>query len=272
MHQVQKLIATSFPILFCLYTSNAVAAEYYTVKESSAVSLQSPESFDPFVTMEEVAQVVADPILSLMEWQIHAQPLEIPTAPYNRVAQYGTWVRGKDENNCYNTRARTLIRQSEVPVQFNQRGCTVISGKWTDPYSGQHYTEAADMDIDHMVPLKNSYTSGAWKWDNKRRCLYANFMKNDFHLFAIQGDENKVKGDSSPEKFMPPDPNYKCEYLANWLKIKLIWGLALGESEGQAIATLTQQNHCDRQAMNLKWSDLQSQRQIITANLDYCGK
>ncbi|RYZ66974.1 MAG: DUF1524 domain-containing protein, partial [Proteobacteria bacterium] len=208
--------------------------------------------------------------LSLMEWNSHTKKLEGPTEPYRRLAQYGSWVNDRTDDTCLNTRGLKLAKESLVPVTLSPKGCTVISGKWVDPYSGRTYSQASELDIDHMVPLKNSYVNGAWKWDFKKRCLYANFMHNDFHLFAVKDDDNKKKGDSGPDHFMPSDKSYRCEYLANWLKIKLIWSLAITASEGQAIETLAQENNCDLKNMSISVRELRSQRQEITSNMGLC--
>lgn len=35
--------------------------------------------------------------------------------------------------------------------------CKATAGKWTSPYDGASWTDASDLDIDHMVPLKNAW-------------------------------------------------------------------------------------------------------------------
>ncbi|HEY8270913.1 MAG TPA: hypothetical protein VIG33_08485, partial [Pseudobdellovibrionaceae bacterium] len=168
------------------FSVQASSPDYYTVEETEAqkfnhsIHSDSTEGFfslNPMNAMSEVvrdsAAKVLDFSLSLMNWVHHNEELEDPDVPYNRKNHYGTWVRDRRENNCYNTRARVLIRDSQIPVTFNDKGCTVLSGQWYDPYSNQEYTQASDIQIDHVVPLKNSYVSGGWKWDSSTRCLYA---------------------------------------------------------------------------------------------------
>lgn len=257
-------------LTFFSLSSFATTSDYYTIQETTAVqesSLDPLESFNAVV--RTFAKNIDEQFLSLMIWQHHPENLESPAAPYNRLKHYGTWVRPVPDS-CQNTRAQVLIRQSEVPVTFSRSGCTVVSGKWLDPYSSLYYNYASDLDIDHMVPLKNSYVSGAWKWDSKKRCLYANFMENDFQLIAIKSEDNRQKGDSTPEKFMPRDPSYRCDYLANWLKIKLIWNLAMSSSEAHAIEELARQNHCEASLLSYKFKDLNGQRRRILEKKDLC--
>ncbi len=38
--------------------------------------------------------------------------------------------------------------------------CKVASGRWTDLYSGEVFTDPGELDVDHMVPLRNAQRSG----------------------------------------------------------------------------------------------------------------
>jgi uncharacterized protein DUF1524 len=266
-------------IIFTLSISKAASPDYFTVHDVSQPRLQSQlqeeSSLDPAAALSELADVTVKNMatsLDLMAWDHHLQTLEDPTIPYSRKDQYGSWIHDPRDSDCYNTRAKVLIRASSVPVSFSgAKGCTVKGGQWQDPYTDRSYTDTANLQIDHVVPLKNSYISGAWQWDGKKRCLYANFLSNDFHLLAVDGGENMKKGDRTPEGYMPPSKGFACEYLAIWLKIKLIWNLALTPSEATAISRLSQENHCDAGVLSMANKDLSQQRQAILANMDLCA-
>ena len=248
-------------------TAFASSPDYYTVHDDNVSA--SKASIDPLQSFTSTVQQAVSEAINLMNWDHHNQTLEDPTVPYNRKTQYGTWVTAND-GTCQNTRAKVLMRQSQVPVTFNDGGCTVVNGQWQDPYSDQQYTQASDLQIDHVVPLKNSYMNGGWQWDAYKRCLYANFLANDFHLLAVNGHDNMKKGDNGPDQFMPENQAFSCKYLSIWLKIKLIWNLALPPSEAQAIEQLAQQNHCDTSALSMAAQDLRSQRQFILTNMNFC--
>lgn len=261
-------------LIFAFSFSQAAVPDYYTVHEGVTPEIQEA-TLDPMETLAEMAESAVHAMvanLNLMSWDHHQETLRDPATPYNRKNHYGTWVKDPRDSSCYNTRAKVLIRASSVPVSFNSNNrCNVKGGQWHDPYSNRQFTDSADIQIDHMVPLKNSYVSGGWKWTAKKRCLYANFMSNEYHLIAVNGPDNMRKGDGSPEKFMPPNTGYACEYLANWLKIKLIWNLALTPSEASAIGRLAKQNHCDNVTLSMATQELSQQRQSILDNMELCA-
>ena len=62
------------------------------------------------------------------------------------------------DSDCQNTRQEFLIRRSIVPVTFtvrqDGRDCTVRTGAWFDPATGQFFVHGSDVDIDHTIPLK----------------------------------------------------------------------------------------------------------------------
>lgn len=116
----------------------------------------------------------------------------------------------------------------------------VVSGKWADPYTGETFKEPRQLDVDHVVPLKNAHESGAWKWSAEKREEYANFLKDRRHLLAVKASENRKKGYKAPDGYMPPDTSYRCDYVKEWVKIKKEWELSTTDQENSAIEKLKQ--------------------------------
>lgn len=268
-------------LVLLLLTGSAVFASsandgYFTITEPTKKADTSPAWQDPlhvveeFISENEAALDVRKATNSLLDFLYHADRFGAVTEPYSRSKHFGTWIRDPRENSCYNTRTRVLIRDSSVPVTFRSSGCTVHAGHWEEPYTGRAYTQASDIQIDHFVPLKNAYISGAYKWNKTQRCLYANFMGSEFHLLPVYGRENSMKGDRTPEGYMPPNRAYQCQYLQQWLKVKLIWNLALSESEKDSILKLVQENHCDSAGLQINSRELAKFRQAIVDNLEMC--
>ena len=73
------------------------------------------------------------------------------------------------------------------------------------PYDGANWTAASDLDIDHVVPLKNAWISGAWAWTSSKRESFANDLA-DPQLIAVTDNVNQAKGDKSPDAWKPPLP------------------------------------------------------------------
>lgn len=143
---------------------------------------------------------------------------------YNR-DDWGGWI--DEDGDGLNTRHEVLAEESLIkPIVSNNK---VVSGKWFDKYTGKYFTNPSDLDIDHLVPLKNAYISGASNWSKKKKNRYYNYLKYDNHLIAVSKSANRNKSDKSPVKWLPPNKDYQCEYVREWFKIKTAWGLTIEE-------------------------------------------
>lgn len=207
---------------------------------------------------------------SLLEFDFHNQRYGDVAEPYKRERHFGKWIVDTARERCLNTRAQVLIRDSRVAVTLRSSGCSVEAGEWSDPYSGQTLYHADEVQIDHFVPLKNAYMSGASRWSFQKRCLYANFLGNSFHLLPVAGDENQRKSDHTPEEYMPKNNAYRCQYLQQWLKAKLIWSLALSTSEKKSVSEQIQKYRCSADMMTMSQSELIEQRRFIADNINLC--
>lgn len=130
---------------------------------------------------------------------------------YSR-ADWGGWL--DVDGDCQDTRQEVLIAESLVPVVFeDERQCRVSLGQWRDPYTDQVFTNPSDLDIDHVVALKEAYDAGGWEWDSERKKAYANNLDNPDHLIAVSASANRSKGSRGPEAWLPPKESFRCEYL-----------------------------------------------------------
>ncbi|CAL9674121.1 hypothetical protein SUDANB176_07636 (plasmid) [Streptomyces sp. enrichment culture] len=78
-------------------------------------------------------------------------------------------------------------------------------------------TSASGLDIDHMVPLAESWDSGASAWTAQRREAYANDQGADASLVAVTARSNRSKADQDPAEWLPPAAGVHCRYVAEWL-------------------------------------------------------
>lgn len=159
--------------------------------------------------------------------------LEPKYLPYRR-SLYRHWIDA--DGDCQDTRQEVLVRDASAEVEFRRpRDCVVTRGVWHDPYTGQSYREPRQLDIDHVVPLKNAHESGAWAWSKEKRQEYANFLADRRHLLAVKGSENRKKGEKGPDRYLPPDSSFHCDYVRIWDKIKRDWQLEMTEKEKEAV-------------------------------------
>ncbi|MBC7740983.1 MAG: HNH endonuclease [Bdellovibrionaceae bacterium] len=219
-----------------------------------------------FVVKEELRSAS----LNLLNLKLINEKFPLPSDPYQREPQFGGWIF-RDERKCINTRAEVLERDSKSNVTYRPNGCTILNGQWDDVYSGQEFSSAEEIQIDHFVPLKNAYMSGAFEWNYKKRCLYANYLGNNFHLLAVSGKENMHKSDHAPNEYVPPNKKYTCEYLKHWLQVKLIWSLRLTPVEVDAIKQKAAEAQCGGNAFIISQQDLDEQRRFMVDHANLCN-
>ncbi len=239
--------------------------KYYLVNEVAAPASFRP-SFNPvFRNMRQ------ETMLNLISWSQINTPPPAPPTKYNRDAHFGTWLDYKNDNTCLTTRGIILQTRSAAPIQvYPNNQCAVSSGSWYDPYSNMNLKNAEQVQIDHMVPVKKAYISGAFSWPYKYRCAYFNFIANNYHLAPIFSETNNVKMDMGPDQWLPPNKAYACQYIANWLKIKLIWKLMISVTEAQGISQKLRALNCDPALFQMSLSELAQQRAGIEQAAAQC--
>jgi hypothetical protein len=131
-----------------------------------------------------------------------------------------------------NTREQVLKRDgSGVVVGGN---CAPTSGSWFSPYDGATWTAASDVDIDHMVPLSEAWSSGAWAWTTDRRQTYANDLGGP-ELWAVTDNVNQSKGDQDPATWQPSLTSFRCTYARAWIQVKWYYDLTVDSAEKTAL-------------------------------------
>ncbi|MFV2110304.1 HNH endonuclease family protein [Micromonospora sp. LOL_015] len=132
-----------------------------------------------------------------------------------------------------NTREQVLKRDgSNVVVNSS---CYPTSGSWYSPFDGATWTQASDVDIDHMVPLAEAWRSGAWAWSTARRQTYANDLGGP-ELWAVTDNVNQAKGDKDPADWQPPLVSFRCTYARAWIQVKWYYDMTVDSAEKSALS------------------------------------
>jgi hypothetical protein len=115
--------------------------------------------------------------------------------------------------------------------------CYPESGRWTSPYDGETWTRASDVDIDHLIPLKEAWESGAHRWNNNEREKLANDLQHP-QLWAVTDNINQSKSDRDPADWKPPVRAFWCRYAGAWIDVKHHYRLTVDANEKKALRAM----------------------------------
>jgi hypothetical protein len=188
-----------------------------------------------FLLLALALVVVATPgVASADSMRLRAAVRSLPRAAetpagYDR-DRFQHWVDA--DGDCQDTRDEVLAAESRVPVS----GCDIASGEWLSPYDRRTWTRSSDVDIDHLVPLKEAWDSGARRWSDARRQAYANDLGDWRTLVAVTDNVNQSKGDRDVAEWLP---RYGvCRYVRQWVAVKLRWRLTTDPAEAARLGSL----------------------------------
>lgn len=143
-------------------------------------------------------------------------------------------------SSCWNVREEALYRQAEkgtiklldknknITKDKNQ-ACYVASGKWVDPYSNEVFTQPAELDLDHIIPLSFAAQHGGQTWSPEIKKQFANDIEEN--LLIVSARENRSKSDKGPSKYMPVNDDYHCQYAIKWINISNKYKLSITEND-----------------------------------------
>ena len=153
--------------------------------------------------------------------------------PYNNLINGECLVELKDEEEDENKEYFYLSQNKKVPL----------------------------IDIDHVVPLKNAWISGAWKWSPWQMKAYANDMTPG-HLEISPAVMNRSKSDKSIDLWYPSifnksstktyselkditiDDKADCYYASNYASVKHRWNLGVTDDEVRKMKEIFNNNKC----------------------------
>ncbi|WP_411978249.1 HNH endonuclease family protein [Streptomyces scopuliridis] len=211
LRRTAALAASSLLASFILAAAPAAAH----TPSTSAPSVRSmPEPVDAATARVQLAQ------LTVAE--------EVTPPGYNR-NKFPHWAT--QAGTC-DTREVVLQRDGQDVQQDGQ--CRAVAGSWYSEYDGATWTDATDLDIDHVVPLKEGWRSGASAWTTEQRRAFANDLTRP-QLIAVTDNVNQGKGDKDPGKWMVPLNSYRCTYSRAWVQVKHYYNLSIDSTEKAAL-------------------------------------
>ena len=107
-----------------------------------------------------------------------------------------------------------------------------LAGTLHDPYTGSTLRLTASTmrtaQIDHVVPLGDSWQKGAQQWSATKRVRFAN---DPLNLLVTTGSVNERKGDGDAATWLPPNKSFRCAYVARQVTVKAKYGLWVTPAE-----------------------------------------
>ena len=153
------------------------------------------------------------------------------------------WGWADYDRDGENARAECLIafhlpgRRNRYPLEMD--GGRVVAGRWRCRFTRDFVFDAAGLDIDHIVPLKEAWISGAHRWSSDRRARYSSGYgvrsNRRSWLLPVTASVNRSKGARRPDEWMPPLDRYHLNYAALWIATKRQWRLGVTAAERAAL-------------------------------------
>lgn len=157
--------------------------------------------------------------------EIHSDEASITSVPpYDRSAFSTDWSDA--DGDCLNTRMEILAEWSSSPVQYDESGCRVVSGRWISQYTDETIYDASEIDIDHVVPLAYAWRLGAYDWSPEER---QRFFDDGANLLPVELSLNRAKGDRPPSEWLPP--RGRCRYISRFKRVTIMYHLQLPATE-----------------------------------------
>ena len=90
------------------------------------------------------------------------------------------------------------------------------------------------------MPLKYAWDRGSHSWSSLKRVQFSNDPSN---LFAVQKSVNRQKSAFGPTEWLPPNLEFRCQYILRFQRIVKKYGLEQGATELRLIQKARRQ-HC----------------------------
>ncbi|MEV6330658.1 HNH endonuclease family protein [Streptomyces sp. NPDC051909] len=153
-----------------------------------------------------------------------------PRTGYAREAFGPAWSDAADgvpfaRNGC-DTRNDLLRRDGHRLRLRAGSDCVVVAMTLRDPYTGEDIdwrkADAAEVQLDHVIPLSYAWQLGAARWPEAQRRRFAN---DPLNLLPVSARTNTAKRDAGPAAWLPPHKPVRCAYALRFAQVALAYDL-----------------------------------------------
>lgn len=142
-----------------------------------------------------------------------------------RREHFGYW--SVPEEGEPNTRHHVLARDLDE-VSWNSTETGVVSGRYTDPYTGQEAQHTgAGTSIDHILPVEHAWIEMEHRDQEERESFYNRPM----NLLAVPSDTQEDRDVQGPRDWEPEFESFQCRYAAAWVHTAASYEISLFASD-----------------------------------------
>jgi len=123
------------------------------------------------------------------------------------------------DSDCETTRAEVLIERKLDNVILS-KNCKVKNGKWIDEYTNEYLYDPKQLQIDHLISLKEAWELGACNWTPEKRTQFAN---DHLNLVITSSVINMSKGAKTLNEWSPRAN--KCKIITQARNVALKYEL-----------------------------------------------
>ena len=229
----------SYPAIAIILVGSLVITTFSLASPSSKYQIELLE-------LASANEAEFDPIKAIETLAVKGRA---PKTGYSRSAFGPAWA-DVDRNGC-DTRNDILKRDlTQITFRTKTKDCIVEIGVLADPFSGEIINfqrgvrTSALVQIDHVVALSNAWQTGIFKADLATR---KNFANDPLNLLAVKGSLNSQKRDGDAATWLPPNKQFRCDYVSRQVEVKVKYGLWLTRAEKEAILRILSNPPCLKQ-------------------------
>lgn len=180
------------------------------------VIAQSPDSW-------QLAPATTPPSSEVATGQASGELTQLPTKGRAPKTGYARAQFGDGWAMKLGCDMRNIILNRDMRDVVMGDGCKVVSGLFSDPYTGSiiQFTRgastSAEVQIDHVVALSNAWQTGAQQLTPQQRIELAN---DPLNLLASDGKANQEKSDGDAATWLPSNKAFRCQYVARQIAVK----------------------------------------------------
>ena len=191
---------------------------------------KSPENQERLKEWEKKLKEIKDSASKEFQDRKSETPRTSNTSKEYSRSSFKHWTDTNLYANTCDTR-QDILQRDMKNMTFEKDGCTVKTGTLQDPFTGKtlkYVRGNSNVDIDHIVPLKAGWDSGAFAWSDAKREEFAN---DPLNLWAVSASANRAKGAQTPATWMPINKDKACEYGLAFLKVSEKYDLKIDKKD-----------------------------------------